>query len=170
MYVCKTAVELLGESDRFPDDWLMMHRWGKGKKNGGKLPNGAKITFLKVGGRTSAVVPSVQKKTGAVAGDVSEDANGAEDSGEDVKPKCGNKRKGAVKEEDQDEEEVRKETKATTAKRAKKSAVKSEDEDVEDTAESKDIKKPVAKGARGKGATTKTDELGRRRSGRIAKG
>lgn len=47
----------------------MKHRWGKGKKDANKLPNGASITFLKVGGRTSAVVPSVQKKTGAVAGD-----------------------------------------------------------------------------------------------------
>ena len=34
------------------------------------MANGAKIEFLKVGGRTSAIVPSVQKKTGKVAGDV----------------------------------------------------------------------------------------------------
>src|SRR5687767_4416380 len=88
MYVCKTAVDLLGESEKLPEDCksidinidflltqigLMHHRWGKGKNNGGKMPNGDKITFLKVGGRTSAVVPSLQKKTGVVAGDVSED-------------------------------------------------------------------------------------------------
>ena len=49
----------------------MKHRWGKGKKgNANSLPNGAKIEFVTVGGRTSAVVPSVQKKTGPVAGDV----------------------------------------------------------------------------------------------------
>ncbi|KAL9607377.1 MAG: hypothetical protein Q9167_007709 [Letrouitia subvulpina] len=70
-YVCSTAVELLAESDKFPETWLFKHRWGKGKKDDPrKLPNGAKIEFLTVGGRTSAVVPSVQKKTGKVAADV----------------------------------------------------------------------------------------------------
>ncbi|KAF4540412.1 Formamidopyrimidine-DNA glycosylase [Lasiodiplodia theobromae] len=69
IYVCGLACETLADSDKFPEDWLMKHRWGKGKKDANKLPNGASITFLKVGGRTSAVVPSVQKKTGAVAGD-----------------------------------------------------------------------------------------------------
>jgi formamidopyrimidine-DNA glycosylase len=49
---------------------LMKHRWNKGKKDSNVLPNGEKIIHLKVGGRTSAVVPSVQKKTGPVAGDV----------------------------------------------------------------------------------------------------
>ena len=82
MFVCNTAVDALAESDYFPSDWLMKHRWGKGKKDGSKLPNGAKITFLKVGRRTSAIVPSVQKKTGAVAGDISEDADGGEDEEE----------------------------------------------------------------------------------------
>lgn len=101
MYVCGTAVDTLAESDKFPKDWLMKYRWDKGKKNGGKLPNGAKITFLTVGGRTSAVVPSVQKKTAAVAGDVSEGAE--EESGDseaEVKPKKSVKRKTRVKDED----------------------------------------------------------------------
>ena len=50
----------------------MKHRWDKGKKgeDANRLPNGEKIVHLKVGGRTSAIVPSVQKKTAAVAGDV----------------------------------------------------------------------------------------------------
>ena len=34
------------------------------------MPNGMKITFLTVGGRTSAVVPEVQKKTGPVSADM----------------------------------------------------------------------------------------------------
>jgi hypothetical protein len=42
------------------------------------LPNGSEIVFLTVGGRTSAVVPSVQKKTGPVAGDVKPDTKGDE--------------------------------------------------------------------------------------------
>ena len=92
MYVCNTAVDNLADSDKFPADWLMKHRWDKGKKNGGKLPNGAKITFLKVGGRTSAVVPSVQKKLGTVAGDVSQSVDDEGDDDEEIKVKRGNKK------------------------------------------------------------------------------
>ncbi|KAI9713887.1 MAG: hypothetical protein M1820_000617 [Bogoriella megaspora] len=69
MNVCGIAVNTLAESSKFPADWLMKYRWGKGKGNS-KLPNGQKIEHIKVGGRTSAIVPSVQKKTGPVAGDV----------------------------------------------------------------------------------------------------
>lgn len=64
--VCTTACDLLADSDRFPSHWLMKHRWGKGKKDSNVLPNGEKITHITVGGRTSAVVLSRQKKTGAV--------------------------------------------------------------------------------------------------------
>lgn len=71
IHVCQTAVDLLGDSSKFPDEWLFNHRWGKGKKDAPTtLPSGARITFLTVGGRTSCVVPSVQKKTGAVTGDI----------------------------------------------------------------------------------------------------
>ena len=83
-YVCGTAVELLGDSEKFPETWLFKHRWGKGKKDAtSTLPSGEKIVFLTVGGRTSAVVPSVQKKTGPVAKEVSE----AESDGEEDGPK-----------------------------------------------------------------------------------
>ncbi|OJD14805.1 formamidopyrimidine-DNA glycosylase [Emergomyces pasteurianus Ep9510] len=80
-YVCSTSVDLLGDSELFPANWLFKHRWGKGKKNHSqKLPNGDKIVFITVGGRTSAVVPAVQKKTGPVAGD----ARDAEDAGDET--------------------------------------------------------------------------------------
>ncbi|GAE00266.1 formamidopyrimidine-DNA glycosylase, putative [Paecilomyces variotii No. 5] len=70
-YVCDTSVELLADSEKFPEEWLFKHRWGKGKKNKpAVLPNGEKIVYLTVGGRTSAVVPSVQKKTGPVSKDI----------------------------------------------------------------------------------------------------
>ncbi|MCJ1286233.1 hypothetical protein MMC26_005578 [Xylographa opegraphella] len=70
-YVCSLSVETLADSSKFPEEWLFKHRWGKGKKDSkNQLPNGARIVFMTVGGRTSAVVPSVQKKTGKVAGDV----------------------------------------------------------------------------------------------------
>ncbi|TGO16702.1 hypothetical protein BTUL_0025g00580 [Botrytis tulipae] len=84
MSICQTAVDLLADSSKFPDDWMFKHRWGKGKKDGPTaLPNGEKITFLTVGGRTSCVVPSIQKKTGAVAGDMKKRSTSSES--EDVK-------------------------------------------------------------------------------------
>lgn len=96
-HICGIAVETLADSSKFPDSWLMRHRWGKGKEKTHKLPNGAKIIFLTVGGRTSAVVPSVQKKTGPVAGDVKAeireeeeqkaiDLSGEEDGADEAKP------------------------------------------------------------------------------------
>jgi formamidopyrimidine-DNA glycosylase len=78
-YICDTAVDLLADSDKFPEDWLFKHRWGKGKKDAPKtLPSGEKITFLTVGGRTSAVVPSIQKKTGPAAKEMTEAESGGE--------------------------------------------------------------------------------------------
>ncbi|KIV98904.1 formamidopyrimidine-DNA glycosylase [Verruconis gallopava] len=80
--VCTTACDLLADADKFPKTWLVKHR-AKGKKGAGVLPNGDKIIHLTVGGRTSAVVPSVQKKTGPVAGDADEQD---EQDEEDEKP------------------------------------------------------------------------------------
>lgn len=71
LHICQTAVDALGDASKFPKEWIFHHRWGKGKKaTPMNLPTGEKTIFLTVGGRTSFVVPSVQKKTGAVAGDV----------------------------------------------------------------------------------------------------
>src|ERR1700761_1292513 len=103
-YICSTSVELLGDSEKFPEDWLFKHRWQKGKKSASNtLPNGEKIAFLTVGGRTSAVVPSVQKKTGPVAKEM-DDAELVDGEDEEPKKPKGKKRK-AVKEEEDDEEE-----------------------------------------------------------------
>lgn len=93
-YVCGTAVDLLADSEQFPKTWLFKHRWGKGKKDGTKaLPTGEKIVFLTVGGRTSAVVPSIQKKTGPVAKELSD----AEEENEVIeeKPAKSEVKKGA---------------------------------------------------------------------------
>ncbi|KAK3173837.1 hypothetical protein Dsin_032877 [Dipteronia sinensis] len=118
-YVCGLAVELLADSESFPEDWLFKHRWGKGKKSGtNKLPNGNKIEFLTVGGRTSAVVPAVQKKTGPVAKDISEDDTEESEEGKpEPKPK---KATGKKRKADDDGDEVEAETKVP----AKKTAVK----------------------------------------------
>lgn len=116
LHVCQTVVDLLGESTKFPEDWLFNHRWGKGKKDApGTLPNGAKITFLTVGGRTSCVVPSVQKKTGVVAGDVKEESESEAKGG---KADTGLVKKKRKKLEEEDEE-TKESAKATP--RARKS-------------------------------------------------
>ncbi|KEF56485.1 formamidopyrimidine-DNA glycosylase [Exophiala aquamarina CBS 119918] len=122
-YICSTAVDLLGDSDQFPEDWLFKHRWGKGKKGtSNTMPSGEKILFLTVGGRTSAVVPSVQRKTGPVAKEMSE-AEGAID---DEKPKKSKGKKRKAEMEENEQAEVR--PKQTTA-RTKKAAVKEEEDD-----------------------------------------
>lgn len=179
MYVCDTAVEVLADSDRFPEDWLMKHRWGKGKKDAQKLPTGERITFLKVGGRTSAIVPSVQKKTAAVAGDVSEDG---EDDEEEVKPKRGGKRKIKAVKEEEAEENVEVEVEAPARPKQRKKAgekVKQEVEDMDQEESSPAPKKQKTSTTRsvkeGKKAEMETAEVksenmsGRRRSGRLAK-
>ena len=136
-YICGTSVDLLANSEEYPEDWLFKHRWGKGKKDAPKtLPNGEKITFLTVGARTSAVVPSMQKKTGPVAKEMSEAESGGES--EEKKPKtssakAGGKRKstedkpppaGAVNGDTPKVNSARKEK--TPAKRERKSRFKEE--------------------------------------------
>lgn len=182
MYVCDTAVEALAELDKFPKDWLMKHRWGKGKKDGGKLPNGDKITFLKVGGRTSAIVPSVQKKTGAVAGDVSGDLDGTEDEEEGSKPKKATKRKTKTKHEEEDsdksEEKLPVSTKRGRGRRAAEQPVKDEagesEEGGEETLKAKKRKTSANVASQNKGSVEKTNEVeavnGRRRSSRTSRG
>jgi hypothetical protein len=178
MYVCDTAVELLAESDRFPADWLMKYRWSKGKKEQSKLPTGEKITFLTVGGRTSAIVPSVQKKTAAVAGDVS---GGTEEGTEETAKteKSGKRKANVVKEEEEEAEEVEAEAPAKPMP-VRKKVVKVVREETDEEVEEKVA--PVVK--KQKTAThgvvkkeKKTQEVevksedtnGRRRSGRLAK-
>jgi formamidopyrimidine-DNA glycosylase len=114
MSICTTACETLADSAQFPETWLMKYRWDKGKKgaDANVLPNGEKIVHLKVGGRTSAIVPSVQKKTAAVAGDV--DGDDEEEGAAESKPAKGRKRK--VKAEDEDEDEEKSVAKKAAAK------------------------------------------------------
>lgn len=62
--VCKLAVAVNADDTKFPEDWLMRHRWGKGKKKAHtlNLPSGglATIKWVTVGGRTSAYVEELQ--------------------------------------------------------------------------------------------------------------
>ena len=189
MEVCGTAVEVLSDSSRFPETWLMRYRWDKGKKDKNVLPNGDKIVHLKVGGRTSAIVPRVQKKTGKVAGDVesadevSEDAADSQEEPTPKKTKAQPKttKTKAKKAEATTKDEVAKEDAKPKRTRTTKRKAESEEEDA-DTAvrEKKEEAKPVKKRQTKKSqADTKkatkskvedapAEEGSRRRSGRLS--
>jgi len=61
-HICTTASRLLKEGKEFPAAWLFNFRWSKGKQEARDHFNN-KITFETIGGRTSAIVLAVQKKT-----------------------------------------------------------------------------------------------------------
>jgi formamidopyrimidine-DNA glycosylase len=161
-YICGTAVDLLADSEQFPEEWLFKHRWGKGKKDAPKtLPNGEKITHLTVGGRTSAVVPSVQKKTGPVAKEMSEAESGGED--EDKKPKANGVKavkKGKSSKDKPDDKQVNGDAmevndtakKAAPAERERKSKFK--EEMSEDEAPPKAEETPKSKKRKAEATTT----------------
>ena len=141
---------------------MMKYRWDKGKKDSNVLPNGEKIVHLKVGGRTSAIVPSVQKKTAAVAGDVD-----SADVSEAEKPAKGRKRKVKSEEDEEEEQEEKPVAKKTAAKgRGKAKAVKAEqdEEDVNGGAEDVEVKPKTTKKASKKEVKPATP--GSRRSAR----
>jgi formamidopyrimidine-DNA glycosylase len=181
-YVCDFAVKVLADSSKFPDDWIFKHRWDKKKGNTSKLPNGETMTYLTVGGRTSAIVPSVQKKTGKVAAEVEPDAlDGAAIPVEDTKPvkggKAKTKRKAGNEVSGQADKkvksEVSKETKPATGKGVQQIEVNKEE--LGEIA-GKKIRNGTGKKASGVKKEAETDEgsvttesAGRRRSGRSIK-
>lgn len=63
IYVCEESVRVEGDVTKFPDDWLMLYRWGKARKNSppAKTKNGFIVDHITVGGRTSCFVPELQK-------------------------------------------------------------------------------------------------------------
>ena len=115
-YVCSLAVDTLADKSKFPEGWLFKHRWGKGKKDKPtKLPNGSKFVYLTVGGRTSCVVPSVQKKTGPVAGDITGDGKASMTDDEET---ASTKKKSTTKSEKK-AEDVKPEPTSPTKSRTK---------------------------------------------------
>ena len=48
LIMCEEAVRVEGDVAKFPDDWLMLHRWGKGRKEK-KTPNGYILDHITVG-------------------------------------------------------------------------------------------------------------------------
>ncbi|KAL1841654.1 hypothetical protein VTJ49DRAFT_6760 [Mycothermus thermophilus] len=158
-HVCQFAVDKLGDSDQFPEDWLFHYRWGKGQKGAvGHLPSGEKLAFLTVGGRTSCYVPALQKKSGHIAPGVKEEF--VESETEETKPKKAARSKGSKAEVKEDQKTKRK--------------VKAEEEVDEPPAKKKrgaqkNASAPVAPEASkpGKPAVNGETESGRRRSSRL---
>lgn len=66
--VLRHASEVRADYQYFPRDWLFHYRWNKGKEGKEKgdgvarMPNGMRIVFDTVGGRTTAIVPEAQAK------------------------------------------------------------------------------------------------------------
>ena len=57
--VVSEAVAVGADKDRFPRRWIFHHRWGR--VEGAKTARGEPIEFLRIAGRTTAWVPSVQR-------------------------------------------------------------------------------------------------------------
>lgn len=183
-YICSFAVDNLADSSKFPEEWLFKHRWGKGKKDSTTtLPNGSKFVYLTVGGRTSCVVPSVQKKTGPVAKDVKSGSSVEEEESAEEKPKKPKKgQKGSKIKEDNVEEDEKEENPTVKKAAPKKRTMEAEKEDptINGQSASDDKSVPSAKKKRKKNAQSEANEIpaanngvsnaesGRRRSARVS--
>ncbi|KAK5653378.1 hypothetical protein OQA88_9071 [Cercophora sp. LCS_1] len=161
-YVCKTAIDKLGDSDEFPRDWMFNYRWAKGSKEPSRLPNGERLAFVTVGGRTSCYAPGVQKKSGRVAAGIKQE-DPVETDEEDAKPATPKKKPAITKSKGKSnkrkkEEESEEEPEGTPEKPRKKSktVIKSEEK-----SGGQDLLEEVG--------TDAGIEDGRRRSGRLQK-
>ncbi|CZR59402.1 uncharacterized protein PAC_09294 [Phialocephala subalpina] len=172
----------------FPKSGCSIIAGGKGKKDAPtSLPNGQKITFLTVGGRTSCVVPSVQKKTGAVAGDLKKENLENLEKGEEseaMKPARGKAKAKKVKEETEEDEKVKVEedqplakSNGTSSRKRKNPAAIEEPEFVVSAPPPKEKKRPWTKAAPAEPTASKaskakvddTPSTSNRRSGRTKK-
>lgn len=179
IYVTSTAVETLSDASKFPKEWLFQHRWGKGKKDAAmELPSGEAIKFLTVGGRTSCIVPSLQKKTGHVKAEVEGEEGVEGEDGEEevqkesVKKSAKGKKKKVVKEEEKEEVEEKSTPKASKKRKASSEVVTKEEGDEENTGSPVGKKVKKAKGKNTSASSTATPEIessGRRRSARLKK-
>lgn len=196
-YVCQTACDNLADSDKFPSHWMFDHRWGKGK-GASTLPNGEKLAWITVGGRTSCYSPAVQKKTGHVASGIKEEAVESGDADEKPKKSSGRKKKTKdVDEAEEEEEEVKlkkgkmkkakaeelgddEEVKPTKGRARKRTAQVADEEAEKPEPTRKKVKfreekdkvqtSSKAKAAKKTNSADKVVEPGRRRSSRLVSG
>lgn len=62
IYIMEYSVKVEGDAHKFPENWLMLYRWSKGRKTRKKTVEGYTVDFETIGGRTSCFVPEVQKR------------------------------------------------------------------------------------------------------------
>jgi len=92
--VVSTACACSADYTRFPTSWLFHVRWGKGK-DGTTMPNGDKVTWITVGGRTSAVVLAKQGRPVKHSSPGGAKVGGGVDGG-GGKKSCGGKKRARV--------------------------------------------------------------------------
>ncbi|WEW60712.1 hypothetical protein PRK78_006199 [Emydomyces testavorans] len=165
-YVCATSVDLLGDSARFPTDWLMHHRWNKGKKGSSTMLNGDPVAFITVGGRTSAIVPAVQKKTPPVAGDAN-GANVKESDGDGSAPKPRSTARGKTAAKKKITQPSATNGKKTTTQNRKASAKRAEE--VEEMNGDADNSAPQTSGRKRKAVAVKLEQTGNKAGASPAK-
>lgn len=68
VYISETAVAMNSDGTKFPSEWLFHRRWPTDRKKSGHLgsANDPKVEFIRIGGRTTAFIPSLQKKSGSI--------------------------------------------------------------------------------------------------------
>lgn len=177
-YVCQTAVDKLGDSDEFPKHWIFDYRWGKGAKGAAdKLPNGERLAFITVGGRTSCYAPAVQKKTGQVVEGAKADFVEPEPASTPPPPAGGKKKSRKAGSDVKVEVQESNEAEAAplmksepTSKKRKQRVSRAKEEDDDDNAE--DGRPPLKKSQRSstvkeEKVDSKAESSGRRRSSRL---
>lgn len=125
--ILKIAVDHLKRKEDFPEDWMFNYRWTKKRKDS-KDSQGRTIDFVKSGGRTSAIVASIQKLQGREKSVKSKPAGKAKAPAQKKKPskQTAAKKKDEAKVEtkkdynDEKEPEVEEPTKPAKAKKAAK--------------------------------------------------
>ncbi|KAJ1407975.1 Formamidopyrimidine-DNA glycosylase N-terminal domain-containing protein [Ochromonadaceae sp. CCMP2298] len=98
-YIFKTAVEADARYDLFPKHWLFHYRWdkSKSKKENVHMPDGSRITFEEVGGRTTAIVSSKQPRSGSFTGEVKAETASSSSSSSSAPSKKAGKKVAVVK-------------------------------------------------------------------------
>lgn len=128
--VTSLVVRTHADPEEFPDTWLFRHRWGKGKKDSpNMLLNGAKISFITVGGRTTAVVASVQKKSEVSAGpeEASDEPKKSAEGDPDVEEETTKAKKSRVTKKSKVTKEPEQATTLEKPQKGKSRSVKQED-------------------------------------------
>lgn len=82
--VAETACAARADSSLFPENWIFHERWDGGGDHR-RTHEGHRISWIKVGGRTTAFCPAIQKKTDSDDG--GEEGEEEEEEEETKKPK-----------------------------------------------------------------------------------